>query len=354
MDTTTTKGNNSETLAKTHPVLEIEDLETSFFTQRGELKAVDHVSLQVNSGEVLGFVGESGCGKSVTALSVLRLVPEPPGKIIGGSILFEGDDLMRKSPEEMEDIRGNNISMIFQEPLTALNPVFSVGFQITEGIRRHMNLSSNQATSLALDMLKRVGIPDPETRLRAYPHQLSGGMRQRVMIAMALACEPKLLIADEPTTALDVTIQAQILELLRRLQKETGTSIVMITHDLGVIAEIADRVAVMYAGKVVETAPVKELFRRPLHPYTIGLISSIPKIIGPRNRLTTIPGMVPSLSQLPRGCTFAPRCSYATERCKQPPELKEAESGHSVRCWYWEKTLSRGMKSDTNTRGKHT
>ena len=323
------------------PVLEIESLETGFYTRQGVLKAVDGVSLYVNRGETLGVVGESGCGKSVTALSVLRLVPDPPGKIMGGNIRFEGDELLAKPPEEMEDIRGNDISMIFQEPLTALNPVFSVGFQLTEGIRRHRGIGEKEATSIALEMLNKVGIPDPTARLRAYPHQLSGGMRQRVMIAMALACEPRLLIADEPTTALDVTIQAQILALLRSLRDETGTAIVMITHDLGVIAEMADRVAVMYAGKVVETASVRELFRSPSHPYTLGLIGSIPKVVGPRERLETIRGMVPSLARLPRGCRFAPRCNFATERCRSMPPLEEVAPGHAARCWYAESVRNR-------------
>ena len=316
-----------------NPVLEVKNLETGFFTQRGFVKAVNGVSFSVNPGETLGIVGESGCGKSVTAMSILRLIQDPPGRILNGEILFQGKNLLKIHKKEMENIRGDRISMIFQEPLTALNPVMTVGYQLTEGVRRHRRVSKREAHLLAVEMFKRVGIPDAKSRLTAYPHQLSGGMRQRVMIAMALACEPKLLIADEPTTALDVTVQAQILELLIRLREEVGTSIIMITHDLGVIAEIADRVAVMYAGNIIETAPTRQLFRNPMHPYTIGLIRSIPRIVGERSRITTIPGMVPSLWNLPKGCRFAPRCTQSQERCTRMPELHEVEAGHMSRCW---------------------
>ena len=325
------------------PILEIDRLTTKFHTSGGTFKAVDDVSLHVRSGETLGVVGESGCGKSVTALSILRLVPSPPGDIAGGEIRFQGENLLEKSVREMEDIRGNHISMIFQEPLTALNPVFSVEFQLVEGISRHRQIERQEARERALDMLNKVGIPDAKTRLRAYPHELSGGMRQRVMIAMALACEPKLLIADEPTTALDVTIQAQILDLLRRLRDETGTAIMMITHDLGVIAEMADRVAVMYAGEVVETAPVRDIFRNTSHPYSLGLLDSLPKMTGQRGRLRTISGMVPSLAKLPGGCRFAPRCRFATDRCRkekpslvQLPEDERRGVIHQARCFYAE------------------
>lgn len=336
------------------PILEIDRLTTKFHTARGTFKAVDDVSLYVRSGETLGVVGESGCGKSVTALSVLKLVPSPPGDIAGGEVRYKGENLLDKSAYEMEDIRGNDISMIFQEPLTALNPVFTVGFQLVEGLVRHKDIERSEARERAEEMLSKVGIPDPKTRMRQYPHQLSGGMRQRVMIAMALACEPQLLIADEPTTALDVTIQAQILDLLRRLRDETGTAIMMITHDLGVIAEMADRVAVMYAGEVVETAPVGELFKKTSHPYSLGLIDSLPKLTGARGRLRTISGMVPSLAKLPDGCRFAPRCRFATDQCRvHKPKLRpieeDSESGidHKARCWYAEDA----RRERTNQRG---
>ena len=322
------------------PILSIEDLHTSFFTRSGVVNAVDGVSMHVKRGETLGVVGESGCGKSVTALSILRLVPDPPGRIIAGRVYFEGEDLLKKSPTEMEDLRGNDISMVFQEPLTALNPVFTIGYQLTEGILRHTGAGTAEARKRALEVLAKVGIPDPQDRMKVFPHQMSGGMRQRAMIAMALACEPKLLIADEPTTALDVTIQAQILALIKSLRQEFGTAVIMITHDLGVIAETADRVVVMYAGRVVEMATVRTLFTRPAHPYTLGLLNSIPKLTGPRGRLVAIPGNVPNLGRLPDGCKFHPRCEFATERCRsEEPPLEQVESGHAARCWHADKVL---------------
>jgi peptide/nickel transport system ATP-binding protein len=326
--------------APAHAVLEIDDLQTHFFTEDGVVRAVDGVSYSVRSGETLGVVGESGCGKSVTALSVLRLVPTPPARIVGGSIRFEGRNLLDLTESEMESIRGNEISMIFQEPMTSLNPLLTVGRQIGEAIALHQGLSQRAAMSKAIEMLQRVSIPEAERRVHAYPHQLSGGMRQRVMIAMALSCNPKVLIADEPTTALDVTIQAQILELMRELQETFGTAIVLITHDMGVVAENADRVVVMYAGKKVEEAAADDLFDRPYHPYTKGLLGSIPNIEAAaagagRPRLNEIKGMVPSLAALPRGCTFAPRCSFATDQCRAAyPPLAEQRRGHWVACWH--------------------
>ncbi len=329
------------------PILEIEDLETHFFTRKGTVKAVNGVSMHVYAGETLGVVGESGCGKSVTALSVLRLVPDPPGKIVGGRILFQGENLLEKGDREIDDIRGNDISMIFQEPLTALNPIYTIGFQLTEGVLRHRFAENRKAAArIAEDMLFKVGIPDPKQRLKAFPHQLSGGMRQRAMIAMALACKPKLLIADEPTTALDVTIQAQILALMRDLRKDFGTAVMMITHDLGVIAETADRVVVMYAGKVVESAPVRVLFAHPAHPYTYGLLGSIPKLTGRRDRLQAIRGTVPSLGKLPVGCSFQERCDFVTDHCRrEEPQLEQVEQGHAARCWHADQVLKLQKKT---------
>jgi len=327
-------------------VLEIENLQTHFFTTGGVVRAVDGVSYTVRRGETLGVVGESGCGKSVTALSVLRLVADPPGRIIGGAIRFEGTDLLPLTETEMEDIRGNDISMIFQEPMTSLNPLMTVGRQISEAIALHRGISRRDALDQAIEILRRVHIPEPERRAHAYPHQLSGGMRQRVMIAMAVSCSPKLLIADEPTTALDVTIQAQILDLMRELQDTLGTAIILITHDMGVVAENADRVVVMYAGKKVEEASAQELFERPGHPYTKGLLGSIPNvevaahIRNRRPRLNEIKGMVPSLADLPRGCTFAPRCGLASDQCREAyPPLMQYRPGHWVSCWHAEQLL---------------
>ena len=327
-------------------VLEIDGLQTHFFTAGGVVRAVDGVSYTVRSGEILGVVGESGCGKSVTALSILRLVANPPGRIIGGTIRFHGKNLLDLTETEMEGIRGNDISMIFQEPMTSLNPLLTVGRQISEAIALHQGLSRRDAMDGAVEMLRRVHIPEAEHRAHAYPHQLSGGMRQRVMIAMAISCSPKLLIADEPTTALDVTIQAQILDLMRELQETFGTAIILITHDMGVVAENADRVVVMYAGRKVEEASAQDLFERPGHPYTKGLLGSIPNVevaahINTRKaRLTEIKGMVPSLADLPNGCTFAPRCALASDQCHADyPPLRQYRPDHWVACWHAERLL---------------
>ncbi len=316
-------------------LLEIEQLQTFFHTEDGVAKAVDGVSLDIGRAETVALVGESGCGKSVTALSIMRLVPDPPGEIAGGEVLFEGRDLLKLSEREMRAVRGNDIAMIFQEPMTSLNPVFRVGWQIMEAIRLHQHLGRKDARTRAIEMLRQVGIPSPEVRVDEYPHQMSGGMRQRVMIAMSLSCDPALLIADEPTTALDVTIQAQILDLLRELQREREMSILLITHDLGVVAETAERVAVMYASKIVEHATADELFGNPLHPYTIGLFGALPKLDEKRGKLNVIPGMVPSPLRFPTGCKFHPRCSRAEARCaEQEPTLEEKQPGHFAACWF--------------------
>ena len=330
----------------TVPLLAVENLKTHFYTSDGVVHAVDGVSYAVNAGETLAVVGESGCGKSVTALSILRLVPSPPGRIVAGAIRFQGTDLLTLSEAEMRAIRGNKISMIFQEPMTSLNPVLTVSRQIGETLRLHQGLDAHSAGRRAVEMLRLVHIPEPERRARQYPHQLSGGMRQRIMIAMALACNPKLLIADEPTTALDVTIQAQILDLVRELKAKTGTAIILITHDLGVVAEMAQRVVVMYAGRKVEEAPVAELFARPRHPYTRGLLDSIPKLGtgsagGAATRLPEIAGTVPSLAEPIVGCAFAPRCAFATSRCRSEyPPLEEKVPGHRAACWESERLLA--------------
>jgi oligopeptide/dipeptide ABC transporter ATP-binding protein len=330
-------------------LLEVDDLTTYFFTRDGVVRAVDGVSFSVRRGDALAIVGESGCGKSVTSLSIMRLIACPPGRYVKGRVLFEGRDLLRLPEPEMRKIRGDAISMIFQEPMTSLNPVLTIGRQIAEALVVHRGSSREQATERAVELLRRVRIPEAERRATQYPHELSGGMRQRVMIAMALACEPRLLIADEPTTALDVTIQAQILELMRELQRETGAAIVLITHDLGVVAEMAERVVVMYAGRKVEEAPVVELFARPLHPYTRGLLESIPKLGAdsreiegaPRKRLAEIAGTVPSLAEPIVGCAFAPRCSYATSRCREDaPRIEEKVPGHFAACWESERLAS--------------
>ena len=317
-------------------LLKIRNLHTYFYTDDGVAKAVDGVDLELVEGGTLGVVGESGCGKSVTALSVMRLIPDPPGKIIQGKIVFGGKDLLTLSEAEMRKIRGRSISMIFQEPMTSLNPVFQIGDQISEVLTLHEGLSKKEAWNRSIEMLKMVGIPAAERRITEYPHQLSGGMRQRVMIAMALACSPKLMIADEPTTALDVTIQAQILELINRLQREKGMSVILITHNLGVIAETAQMVAVMYAGRVVEYTDVRTLFATPQHPYTQGLLKSIPRLDedhAKKAKLEAIPGLVPSLLDLPPGCKFSNRCKYVFEKCGQEPPLEEVSTGHFVRCW---------------------
>ncbi|MBC8794017.1 MAG: peptide ABC transporter ATP-binding protein [Tagaea sp. CACIAM 22H2] len=318
----------------TAPLLEIEDLRTWFFTSDGVVRAVDGVSYSVAPGETLAVVGESGCGKSVTAMSVLRLLPSPPARIVSGAIRFEGRDLLTASEAEMRKIRGNEISMIFQEPMTSLNPVFTVGRQIAETLELHQGLSAADAQARAVEMLELVRIPEAKRRADEYPHQLSGGMRQRVMIAMALACKPKLLIADEPTTALDVTIQAQILELMLDLKEKVGAAIVLITHDLGVVAETAQRVVVMYAGRKVEEATVADLFARPMHPYTRGLMGSIPRLAGGAKRLTEIPGIVPRLNQPIIGCAFAERCAFVTERCrKEAPAFEAKAPAHFAACF---------------------
>jgi peptide/nickel transport system ATP-binding protein len=320
-------------------LFEVDDLKTYFFTRDGVVRAVDGVSFSVARGETLAIVGESGCGKSVTSLSILRLIASPPGKTIAGRVVFEGRDLLALPEAEMRKVRGDAISMIFQEPMTSLNPVLTIGSQIAEVLKIHRGLAHDDAMRRAVEMLKLVHIPEPERRVNEYPHELSGGMRQRVMIAMALACEPRLLIADEPTTALDVTIQAQILELMRELKGRTGAAIVLITHDLGVVAEMAERVVVMYAGRKVEEAPVAELFARPRHPYTRGLLDSIPKLCaagahGGATRLPEIAGTVPSLAEPIAGCAFAPRCAYATARCRSDdPQLEDVAAGHRVACW---------------------
>jgi oligopeptide/dipeptide ABC transporter ATP-binding protein len=320
-------GTNGTTL------LEVKGLRTHFFTDDGVVKAVDGVTLSLEAGKVLGVVGESGCGKSVTALSIMRLI-SPPGRVVEGEILFDGQDLVRLPEDRMRSIRGNKISMIFQEPMTSLNPVFTIGNQISEAILIHQKVSRQEARNRTIEMLRKVRIPSAETRVDEYPHQMSGGMRQRVMIAMALACNPRLLIADEPTTALDVTIQAQILDLMRDLQQEFRMSILIITHDLGVVAEVADHVAVMYASKVAEYAPVKDLFGNPLHPYTLGLFRSRPSLGSKKSeKLSVIPGNVPNPLHFPPGCKFHPRCPLMIERCKSvEPQLRELRPGHWVAC----------------------
>ena len=322
------------------PLLEIEDLSTFFHTEENIVKAVRNVNLTIHKGETLALVGESGCGKSVTALSVMRLIPTPPGRFESGRILFKGQDLLQASEAEIQNIRGNEISMIFQEPMTSLNPIFTIGDQIMETIRLHQDKTESQARELALQVLRQVAIPSPEIRIDQYPHELSGGMKQRVMIAMAIVCRPTLLIADEPTTALDVTIQAQILDLLDQLRKETQMAILLITHNLGIVAQYADRVAVMYSGKVVESAPVEELFFSPAHPYTCGLLNSVPKD-SPSTKLETIPGSVPHPAYLPEGCAFHPRCAEKLDKCsKMIPSLESIDSGnpHQTACWLYETT----------------
>ena len=320
-------------MMSTEPLLRVEHLQTHFFSDSGIVRAVDDVSFEVHAGQTLAVVGESGSGKSVSALSILRLVAQPPGRIIGGKVWFKGRNLLEASASEMRAIRGKEISMIFQEPMTSLNPVFTCGDQIAEAVVLHERVDRRAARARAIEMLTLVGIPSPEQRVDEYPHQMSGGMRQRVMIAMALACRPAILIADEPTTALDVTIQAQILELLKRLQRELGMSVLLITHDLGVVAETADRVAVMYAGQVVEYCDVRAAFRQTRHPYTAGLLASLPKLGEQQETLRVIPGTVPNPAHFPSGCRFHPRCPIAIERCRsEMPELREVERGHFARC----------------------
>ena len=314
-------------------LLKVRNLETHFSTHEGTVKAVNRISFTINKGQTLGLVGESGCGKSVTALSIMRLVPSPPGKIVGGEISFEGQDLLELDEKEMRKIRGKKISMIFQEPMTSLDPVFTIGHEIVESIQLHQGLKKEEARQKAIEALKIVGMPDAGKRMNNYPHELSGGMRQRAMIAMALSCNPTLLIADEPTTALDVTIQAQILRLIHELRGEFDASVMLITHDLGVIAEMCDYVAVMYAGHIVESSDVDTLFRNPLHPYTKGLNKSIPKLDVETERLDTIRGVVPNLLDLPPGCPFHPRCDLSLRKCAEDvPELLEVEDLHLVKC----------------------
>ena len=315
-------------------LLDVRALKTFFQVEGGEFPAVDGISFSIDPGRTLGIVGESGCGKSVTALSIMGLVPRPPGRIAGGEILFDGVDLLQLSAAALRELRGNRISMIFQEPMTSLNPVLTVGEQITEGILRHRTMSRDAAKELAIEMLRMVHISSPEERFGDYPHRLSGGMRQRVMVAMALACKPKLLIADEPTTALDVTIQAQILDLMRTLREETGTAIILITHDLGVVAELADDVVVMYAGRIVERATVASLFAEPQHPYTVGLLGSIPRLDIEQDRLAAIEGQVPNPLAPVTGCRFHPRCPFVIERCRhEDPPLIDLGNGHESACW---------------------
>jgi peptide/nickel transport system ATP-binding protein len=337
-------------VTQTDALLDVAGLKTYFFLRGGILKAVDDVSFQLKAHETLAIVGESGCGKSMTALSLMQLIPDPPGKIVGGSVKLDGTDLLTLSERTMRGVRGKDISMIFQEPMTSLNPVMTVGNQIAETLLLHENIGRREALRRAVDILKLVRIPEAEQRLREYPHQLSGGMRQRVMIAMALACNPKVLIADEPTTALDVTIQAQILDIILDLQKKLGTALILITHDLGVVAETAQRVIVMYAGKKVEEASVEELFARPLHPYTHGLLASIPRLDLLRGeddvrkrRLQEIPGIVPALTHLPPGCSFAPRCPFADDRCRrEAPPYEEKRPAHWAACWHSERLYGAG------------
>jgi len=328
------------------PLLQVKDLKTNFYTEEGVVQAVAGVSYDIQAGEIVGLVGESGCGKTVSALSILRLIPNPPGKIVSGEIIFDGEDVIKMDEEEVRHIRGNKIGMIFQEPMTSLNPVLTIGRQLTETLELHLKMDRRAATQRAIELLEMVGIPEAKARIHDYPHQFSGGMRQRVMIAMALSCNPKLLLADEPTTALDVTIQAQILELLTRLTKELGTAVIVITHNLGVVARYADRVFVMYAGKVIESATAAELYANPRHPYTLGLLKSVPRLDEIRKeKLDPIEGMPPDLIRLGAGCPFYPRCRFHVDRCKEdnPPLLAVAEAHHSA-CWEWER-VARAAKS---------
>jgi len=325
-------------------LLAVKDLKTYFFTEDGIVRAIDGVDFEVYQGETLGLVGESACGKSVTAFSIMRLL-DYPGKTVGGEVIFKGENLLKKTEDEMRRIRGKEIAMIFQEPMTALNPVLTVGFQISEALMTHFKISKEEVMKKSVELLKKVGIPIPEQRVNEYPHQLSGGMRQRAMIAMAMSCDPLLLIADEPTTALDVTIQAQILDLMRSLLQEFNGSLIMITHDLGVIAEIADRIAVMYAGKVVEYADKKTIFHSPLHPYTFGLLTSIPRLDVEMKKLNVIPGIVPNPLHFPTGCKFNPRCRFMTNKCREEePPLIKIEEGHLVRCWNVDKVVKEVKK----------
>jgi len=316
-------------------LLRIKDLRTHFFTEEGVVKSVDGVTYEVDEGEILGLVGESGCGKSVSALSILRLIPNPPGKIVGGEIWFDGQDLLKADDEEIRHIRGNKIAMVFQEPMTSLNPVLTIGRQLTEAIELHLKYDKEKSRARAVELLEMVGIPEAAGRLNDYPHQFSGGMRQRVMIAMGLSCNPRLLLADEPTTALDVTIQAQILEIMARLCKELGTAVIIITHNLGVVARYADRINVMYAGKIIETGTAREIFGNPRHPYTLGLLKSVPRLdLARKEKLEPIEGVPPDLVNLPKGCSFYPRCRYHVEKClEETPPLMLVGEAHFAACW---------------------
>ncbi len=327
-------------------LLDVKDLRTEFHTQDGVVHAVNGVSFSVDEGETLGLVGESGCGKSVSVLSVMRLIPQPPGKIAGGQVMFQGRDLLQVDDEEIRSVRGNKIAMVFQDPMTSLNPVLTIGTQISETLELHLGMTKEQARKRSAELLKMVGIPEAENRLDDYPHQFSGGMRQRVMIAMALSCAPQLLIADEPTTALDVTIQAQIIDIVKRLRRELGMAIIWITHDLGVIAGLADRINVMYAGFIIETAAVKEIFGNPLHPYTLGLLGSIPRLDEVRKeKLTPIDGLPPDLISMPKGCPFYDRCRFRTEKClNEDPVLEMGAVRHSVACWHWQDVVKARKK----------
>jgi oligopeptide/dipeptide ABC transporter ATP-binding protein len=324
------------------PLLKVRNLSTYFFTEDGVVRAVDGVSLDIHRGEIVGLVGESGCGKTVTALSIMRLIPSPPGRIVSGEIWFEGVDLLKLDDDGIRSIRGHKIAMVFQEPMTSLNPVLTIGRQLTEPLEVHLKMEPRQARARAIELLEMVGIPEPHKRIDSYPHQFSGGMRQRVMIAMALACSPRLLLADEPTTALDVTIQAQILELMTQLTRELGTAVLIITHNLGVVARYAQRVYVMYAGKVVETAPAMELYHRPHHPYTLGLLRSVPRLDqGRKARLEPIEGFPPDMVHMPPGCAFHPRCPFRTERCQvEGPPLVAVGPEHMVACWEWQRAVA--------------
>ncbi|MGI9387054.1 MAG: ABC transporter ATP-binding protein [Methyloligellaceae bacterium] len=316
-------------------LLEIDDLHTQFFTSAGTVRAVDGISYDVEEGETVALVGESGCGKSVSALSILRLIPDPPGRIVRGSIRFQGKDLASLSDEEMRKVRGREIAMVFQEPMTSLNPVLSIGLQLTETLQQHLNVDKDEADKRAIDLLEKVGISDPVRRLKQYPHHFSGGMRQRVMIALALSCQPKLIIADEPTTALDVTIQAQILELMKNLTRELGVALIVITHNLGVVARYADRVNVMYAGKIIECGTAEDIYHRPRHPYTLALLKSVPRMDQPRRaKLDPVDGQPPDLTKLDDGCSFRPRCAVRIDKCNSAvPPLESVESGHISACW---------------------
>ncbi|MBL4757580.1 MAG: ABC transporter ATP-binding protein [Rhizobiales bacterium] len=323
-------------------LLEVQNLQTQFFTSAGIVKAVDGITYDVDEGETVAVVGESGCGKSVSALSILRLIPDPPGRVVGGHIKFMDQDLATLSDEEMRNVRGNQIAMVFQEPMTSLNPVLTIGLQITETLQQHLGLTKDEADERAFELLEKVGISDARRRLKQYPHHLSGGMRQRVMIALALSCNPKLIIADEPTTALDVTIQAQILELMKDLTRELGVALIVITHNLGVVARYADRVNVMYAGRIIESGTAEDIYHHPRHPYTLALLRSVPRMDQPRQaKLDPVQGQPPDLTKLDDGCAFRPRCNFASEKCKSSsPKLETVNGGHTTACWHHDKLIN--------------